>query len=1304
MAVYRKQPTHFNIPSKSQIQSHSFVPFAGLEINENPLINTSSSASDMLNMVVDDNYFLTLRPRLEEDAILTDLMTSVYDWVADANADGANYSVRDVLKLKEYYLVVVGGSSDSTTDDYVRWFQLHPEKGLHFILEEGKVTTNKVAFEDYFSFDNFVIDIDSDKIIFTSKKSGYYIVLEKGDDYTLETSSHNLEPYIPTYKVGIISVDTLNSAPVNEDLNILSDKYGISFQFAEGREQDFASLIKNSVRVEGTPYVLDDWFRFENREEVPLEVLATYGTNATRTFIRSKENDYYSGGKRFYAWKVKEEDPTFNVYTEEPRIFINSVVRTSSGTQYKPEYQGIWRTKALTTPPLSSDDVVTVSPDGVVYCEGGKAEAIFNTTPDGIETINSVSIFGKYNRDRSLDRTSAGVRYYAWVRGSSVVYTKSSNPVIGDTTYYADGSDMYDVDVVRDVFFPVDTTVNFYKVSQNNKIIQFMFNINVGKKGINGDYINQVDFAKIFSPLVQYDNNCNRLGKFIFDLTNRTLLRFHILGVYENYKTSMDGGAPLLTSLTYNANGAIPVARETSLVAYKAGAEGAKTKVIKISDDVPLVSDRGYNKWRAYYFNGRFVAVFDGTFAGTQNCGLLMVYTGTGYDDSDFNKFYGVYYSGTPSYSGNVSTFTPRVVRNNYIIANSIEVISHIIWDGKDLHVISPYVLSRLFNTGGTDDLLGGNTSVSPLSMAMILYEGGDIYSEVYISQLSGKKLPTSRRLAGSFSNGQYLLYGVDDNGFIQDNVVIIPIQFMTSIRGYSLANYGDENSKVKYVSMDAAGNLSVILSTPNNNKFWFGRFELDYDYNDSIDSFFNYRFSAYDEPRQQIYSYNGKFVLFLGPSDSSYGTISSIEVNTSPIVIIYDINDNNNPLNIKSSILHDFEEARNAYFDESKPLIGSTYVSSNKVLYKENFLFITQGNNYSYLPLVYSHSPSRKARKVMPYLREIGVVFAQNMLEFISFVNNPTLSENSILERNFLAHPMVPLFEKYEQSAMDYTSAKFLVTFFGDTVYLNEGGLFSLTFEPQTSQENVRKAVLVSKSVNKRLTKEDISKAVLANKDPYVLIMFPYEAKNKTNVYAYRADYGHWYYWELPVAITDVQDDNLWLRLHFMDKSHHKLAYFTDDPIVTDVGESFSTHVGSVERYKDFDKYSIPWYWKSQLLALGTVTKQKQLVETYFTFVNNNASVEIDTEETFDVLSRKVTTQEFGVRYFTYNDIVTVSPKVEFEDTLNIINNIRRRTYLSRFNYCQLLCYNIDKDNQIQDKVRLANIIMTYKYLSGGK
>ena len=113
---------------------------------------------------------------------------------------------------------------------------------------------------------------------------------------------------------------------------------------------------------------------------------------------------------------------------------------------------------------------------------------------------------------------------------------------------------------------------------------------------------------------------------------------------------------------------------------------------------------------------------------------------------------------------------------------------------------------------------------------------------------------------------------------------------------------------------------------------------------------------------------------------------------------------------------------------------------------------------------------------------------------------------------------------------------------------------------------------------------------------------------------------------------------------------------------------------------------------------------KRGQLIETYFTFVNNNASIQINTDDNFEVVGRRVTNQEFGVRYLSFNDIVTISPKVEFEDRLNIINNIRRRTYLSRFNYCQLLCYNIDKESQVQDKVRLANILITYKYLTGGK
>lgn len=124
---------------------------------------------------------------------------------------------------------------------------------------------------------------------------------------------------------------------------------------------------------------------------------------------------------------------------------------------------------------------------------------------------------------------------------------------------------------------------------------------------------------------------------------------------------------------------------------------------------------------------------------------------------------------------------------------------------------------------------------------------------------------------------------------------------------------------------------------------------------------------------------------------------------------------------------------------------------------------------------------------------------------------------------------------------------------------------------------------------------------------------------------------------------------------------------------------------------------------WKSQPMALGSITSRKQITETYFVFVNQNASI-ITNENTLEIVQNKITTQRFGVRFYTYKELVTESPMVEYEGQLNIINNLRRRTYLNRFKYCQLLCYNIDSEDTPQDKVRLANIVITYKYLTGGK
>ena len=1285
MAVYRKQPTVFNVPSKPIRQSKSFVPFSGLEINDNPLLNTNSSAADMLNMIVDDNYFLTMRPRLEHDKVYDQAILDVEPTLVDAM--GEDYVFLDAIKIKDRYIIAAGMLDEGAIID-VAWYGvgLYSDANPDGVWLEMVYGTSDFPFavtiDEVKKFDNFVVSIESGVIRFTSKLSfaGFTLPLDAPHfpDFTV--------PYVPIYKANILSKDTLNEAPIYEDLNILSDQYRLTFQYSEGQEDTYQALESTSTNVDGTIYELDKILDLDSASVERLVISITALNDLSpRIYKRAPQFDTYYLGIGYYGWTLLGESGV-SIYsllpyiTPESALFNNVFNVISNNVAYNP----LEKVEVISAPSINNDDIVYVGNDSVIYVDGGAAEAVIHTSPTNIKVASAV-----YIREPVKDHYVYGKRYYAWIRvgyPATFYYTDSvSDVTIGTALYVDSGTSMVATYTITGVTYPRDMSVPFYKVDITSKFQYELFRLHVGVNGPNGEFISPANFKKLYLPKVTYDGNSNRVGKFVYDPLHDVILRATTEKGELPFRTAKDGGRVAFTDFFEVST----PSRFITLSIYKVGGTAVKQKKLKIDTSTVFTNDEAFNKWRFYYFSGRFVAVWDGTFLGINNLGLAVAKTNTNYDDLDFNKFNLIIAGGAMAYSGNESTIIPAPTRPNYGTAQYFEIISHILWDGTNTHLLSPYDLQELLNIGGTGPLTPDTDSID--SVALILHVNGVVSNKVYLYRLSGKKIAIERMNGSVVGGGQAVLYSVDNaNGQILPDIIIIPFVAMAATRGYSLPiSYKGLVHPIINLNIDVSGDVTAIMR--RGSKINIGRYKFDFDYNGAVSNYFSSPISTigtYD-----TYPFEGRFILV-----QEDGDLLTISDSSSPITFTYDINNAANPLKLTKESSDAYNEARAALINADKPILGQTHVAENRIYYKANYIFVTEADNYDYLPVMYSHKTPREVRHASSYLQSIGTIFEQNMIEFVSFVDNPFISTT------FINHARLPLFEKYEQPAIDYLDTKHLVTFFGQTIYLSKGGLFSLTFEAETTQDNIRKATLVSKVVNARLTKENISTAILVNSDPYVLIMFPDAVKRLTRVYAYRADYAHWYYWELPIVVLNTQDDNLYLRLQYEEEGVRKLAYFTDLPIQIVIDPSLSSYQGSVERYLDFDTTYIPWFWKSQIMSMGSITKQKQVIETYFTFVNNNAGITIDTDKSFDVTSHHVTSQEFGIRYFSYNDIVTVAPKVEFEDRLNVINNINRRTYLSRFNYCQLLCYNIDKDNRVQDKVRLANIVIIYKYLSGGK
>lgn len=97
----RRQPITNNIPASPDYKFLNITNFGGIEKSSNPFVVSSNTASDCLNVYVDEDNALTTRPRLEQKADLIQLVSDTYPAL---NIDGS-FDVIAVYDLHDGYLL-----------------------------------------------------------------------------------------------------------------------------------------------------------------------------------------------------------------------------------------------------------------------------------------------------------------------------------------------------------------------------------------------------------------------------------------------------------------------------------------------------------------------------------------------------------------------------------------------------------------------------------------------------------------------------------------------------------------------------------------------------------------------------------------------------------------------------------------------------------------------------------------------------------------------------------------------------------------------------------------------------------------------------------------------------------------------------------------------------------------------------------------------------------------------------------------------------------------------------------------------
>lgn len=289
----RKQPVTFNVPSSTDYRFTNINNFRGVNISENPLQLSPESASDMLNLYVDDSGTLTTRPRLELDTDITPIF-----------GDALNKSLIKVFETSKgtLFLVYRGNASSELVFKYL---DNNVQKVITVAPPQGMGVTGNSS-SNFFEKNGKVFILNC--LTRNSQKTIGVFDLET----RVLSDILSQDIYIPTTKLG--NTGDLNSGVDFEEKNILTSKYRKSFVW--GNDFNF-KLPPNSKIVQNTifnPTALitrqHNTQRFSVLSVNPNGVL--YTGVGTKEFLNLQCLIYYSFDGSLYSGEIYPTHSTGN--------------------------------------------------------------------------------------------------------------------------------------------------------------------------------------------------------------------------------------------------------------------------------------------------------------------------------------------------------------------------------------------------------------------------------------------------------------------------------------------------------------------------------------------------------------------------------------------------------------------------------------------------------------------------------------------------------------------------------------------------------------------------------------------------------------------------------------------------------------------------------------------------------------------------------------------------------------------------------------------------------------------------------
>ena len=270
--MHKTRPVTFNIPAGQPIETTSISSFKGIQYSDNPLNVDPDSASDMLNVYLNDSGTLTTRPRIEFEKKYTNMG-----------------KILNKVKLSET-MNFYQSLDENLVKLWVETDVLYPVTLREHVIPETKIS----AF------------LKDDKI-YVLAGDNYYVIKNINSKYILYNVVNDEDTKVPLHIVGDLGGDSTTESPYG--INILNDKYEESFSW------DGKTPIKKNAYD-------NQYVKKTNVVEIPNDDNPGYGVNGSlvhtknttgSSFLLWTRPQKYSEASSSYC-KISKENGSLDVY------------------------------------------------------------------------------------------------------------------------------------------------------------------------------------------------------------------------------------------------------------------------------------------------------------------------------------------------------------------------------------------------------------------------------------------------------------------------------------------------------------------------------------------------------------------------------------------------------------------------------------------------------------------------------------------------------------------------------------------------------------------------------------------------------------------------------------------------------------------------------------------------------------------------------------------------------------------------------------------------------------------------------